>query len=505
MSCVVLSLTAISVAHVRDLSADIARVASYGGRAVVGALIMHDASALNRDEFHLAADPSPNLLLTVDKAVMRRRESFHHDIDQLSALQPDGEDVRSLERAYDDYSSTLNSTLEVVRRLGDRDPDPAERDDVLASARISLAKATAFATGAEDYALGAARSAQLEAALAATRGQAIRRQEMLACALCLLIGLSASYAFAKFAIDRPIARIVTCLNRIASESGEIPIYGLERRDEIGQIARALQAFQAAMAQNRSLLADEQRVQRELLEAKSRADAANLAKSTFLANMSHELRTPLNAIIGFSEMMSIRMHGPLGSERYDGYAIDILNSGRWLLGLINDVLDISKIEAGRMTLIPQSVRLSDAVADSCRIIMTEVERRQLRLAQSVHPDLPPARVDPRAIRQVIANLLSNAAKFTESGGHIKVSARQDPSGWLELTVADSGVGIAAEDLARVQRPFEQAGSELIRRSQQGTGLGLPIARSLIELSGGGFRLDSEIGSGTRVTIRLPVAA
>lgn len=236
--------------------------------------------------------------------------------------------------------------------------------------------------------------------------------------------------------------------------------------------------------------------------KVRAEGANKAKSEFLANMSHELRTPLNAINGFSEIMVGEMFGPLGDKRYRGYATDILNSGQHLLALINDILDMSKIEAGKMNLKIEPVSLDEVVDDSVRLVRDRAEAAGLSLRVAL-PALPEVDADFRALKQVMLNLLSNALKFTPRGGRVAVEAvRED--GRVRVSVADNGIGISEEDLARLARPFEQAESQLVK-TQQGSGLGLALTKSLVELHGGRLELSSEPNVGTTASFTLPVSA
>jgi two-component system cell cycle sensor histidine kinase PleC len=235
-------------------------------------------------------------------------------------------------------------------------------------------------------------------------------------------------------------------------------------------------------------------------AKIRAEAANHAKSEFLANMSHELRTPLNAINGFSEIMSSEMFGSLGHPRYKEYASDILNSGQHLLSLINDVLDMSKIEAGKMTLRFEPVAIDEVAEDAMRLIRQKAEKAGLRLKAQM-PPLPEIEADFRALKQVLLNLLTNAVKFTPQGGSITVSASADDQS-LHLTVADTGIGIAEKDLQRLAKPFEQIENQFAK-TKEGTGLGLALTKSLIEMHSGQFQVDSAVGEGTRVHITLPL--
>ena len=244
--------------------------------------------------------------------------------------------------------------------------------------------------------------------------------------------------------------------------------------------------------------------------KIRAESANRSKSEFLANMSHELRTPLNAINGFSEILAGEMFGPLGDRRYKEYSQDILSSGQHLLALINDILDMSKIEAGKMSLKREPIHIEDVVEDAIRLMRNRAEAVGLTLSVSLS-DLPEADADYRAIKQVLLNLLSNAIKFTPRGGKIAVSAtvieQSSFSGVpseqrVRISVSDTGIGIAKDDLLRLAQPFEQIESQL-SKSQPGTGLGLALTKSLVELHDGVLTLDSQPGQGTTVSFTLPV--
>jgi two-component system cell cycle sensor histidine kinase PleC len=238
--------------------------------------------------------------------------------------------------------------------------------------------------------------------------------------------------------------------------------------------------------------------------KVRAEGANQAKSEFLANMSHELRTPLNAINGFSEIMVAEMYGPVGDPRYKDYARDILNSGQHLLALINDILDMSKIEAGKMNLRFEPVALEDVAEDALRLVRNRAEAAGLALRLDFS-DLPEVEADYRAVKQVLLNLLSNAIKFTPRGGLITVRAerRDDPLGErVRISVQDTGIGIPPEDLARLAQPFEQIESQHAK-TQQGTGLGLALTKALVEMHGGLLDLRSAPGQGTSAAFSLPV--
>lgn len=238
--------------------------------------------------------------------------------------------------------------------------------------------------------------------------------------------------------------------------------------------------------------------------KVKAESANKAKSEFLANMSHELRTPLNAINGFSEIMMNEMFGPLGDQRYRGYSQDIHNSGQHLLALINDILDMSKIEAGKMNLKFEPMHLEDVTEDAVRLIRNRAEAAGLKLSIDF-PTLPEIEADYRAVKQVLLNLLSNAIKFTPRAGSVTVLAelRRDPFGdKVKVSVTDTGIGIAKEDLARLARPFEQVESQF-SKTTQGTGLGLALTKSLITMHDGVLEMHSQPGEGTTVSFTLPV--
>ena len=235
------------------------------------------------------------------------------------------------------------------------------------------------------------------------------------------------------------------------------------------------------------------------QEKTRAEEANQAKSKFLANMSHELRTPLNAIIGFSEIMESGMFGPLGAEKYHEYCSDIRGSGQYLLEVINDILDMSKIEAGRIRLDFEDLNLDSLLAEAMRVVAARAQDKRLQLTARISPELR-LRADRRALKQIALNLLSNAVKFTPYGGRVIVRGRASDR-CITLAIWDSGIGIAKDALARLGRPFEQVESQLIK-SHQGSGLGLAISKSLIELHGGSMRIRSTLGKGTLVVVHLP---
>ena len=231
--------------------------------------------------------------------------------------------------------------------------------------------------------------------------------------------------------------------------------------------------------------------------KIRAEEANQSKSEFLANMSHELRTPLNAINGFSDIMQKEMFGPLGDPRYKEYVNDILFSGKHLLSLINDILDMSKIEAGKMTLNVDTVMVNNVIEGVIRIVRGRAEENRLKLIYRA-VETQAIEADPRAVKQILLNLITNAIKFTPEGGVVRVDCEAKQTG-IVVRVADSGMGISQEDLERLARPFEQASNN---NSGEGTGLGLALSKSLVEMHGGNFHISSKLGEGTTITFTLP---
>lgn len=234
-----------------------------------------------------------------------------------------------------------------------------------------------------------------------------------------------------------------------------------------------------------------------------ADTQSRSKSRFLANMSHELRTPLNSILGFSQMMGSEIFGPLGHARYREYAGLIQESGNYLLELINDILDIAKIEAGKYTLTRERVDMGEALKRSLRVMHPQYKEKGVNLDITIAKDLPVIDADARAVRQIIFNLLSNALKFTPAGGRTGVSLSVHARA-LVLEVKDTGIGISGADLKRLARPFEQANDSYVK-GQSGTGLGLALVRSLIGLHGGTLTIRSKRGAGTMVSVSLPLTA
>ncbi len=240
---------------------------------------------------------------------------------------------------------------------------------------------------------------------------------------------------------------------------------------------------------------------ELTRAKDEAIEANRAKSHFLASMSHELRTPLNAIIGFSEVMKNHTFGPVGDPRYDEYLQDIINSGTHLLSLINDVLDISRVESGNIEVSYEDIDLRKSIDDALEMVRVHAVKAGVSLDVQADDDLPLLHADKRMIKQIILNLLSNAIKFTSKGGRITVSAYVNPEGGIEMAISDTGIGIARKNIKKAMAPFGQIDSETARK-HKGTGLGLPLVKDQVELHGGSMDIASEVGKGTTVTVKFP---
>jgi PAS domain S-box-containing protein len=243
------------------------------------------------------------------------------------------------------------------------------------------------------------------------------------------------------------------------------------------------------------------IEQELTKAKERAELASHAKSQFLANMSHELRTPLNAVIGFAEILQHELLGPLGSSKYLDYAGDIAASGQHLLELIEDILDTSKIEAGKYELREEPCRMEEIIAACVRMLAERALNARIDLASRTTDGLPAVFADARGLRQIIINLMSNAIKFTPPGGRVEVIADQAEHGGPRIRVRDTGIGIPPESMETAFEAFVQIEDAYARKSS-GTGLGLYLTRSLAELHGGTVKIESEVGAGTTVTVQLP---
>jgi two-component system cell cycle sensor histidine kinase PleC len=255
------------------------------------------------------------------------------------------------------------------------------------------------------------------------------------------------------------------------------------------------------AEKETLIAELETAKSISEEARRRAEEANLAKSRFLATMSHELRTPLNAILGFSEVMQEEVLGPIGNASYKEYVADINNSGKHLLNVINEILDLSRIEAGRQELQEESIRLAYVVEEAHHMVQLKAKNKGINIISQFEENLPLIWADERAVRQITLNLLSNALKFTPTGGTIWLKVGWTSSGGQYMAVKDTGPGIPEEEIPIVLSSFGQ-GSIAIKSAEQGTGLGLPIVQALMHMHDGKFELKSKLREGTEVIATFP---
>ena len=310
--------------------------------------------------------------------------------------------------------------------------------------------------------------------------------------LGLLAAAAISWCLAKY-IARPIKTVEEAASAVAGGdlSARAPSFASYVPQELHSLSDAFN----------HMVREVSRKNRDLGGALNRAETANRAKSEFLANMSHELRTPLNAIHGFSQMMRDEVFGPLTNERYKSYAEDISSSSEHLIKVISDILDLSKAESGMIIPEIAPVRIGQVVDMALRLTERSAAQRgtSIRVDVALDLDNTPIETDEGKLTQILVNLLSNSVKFTEPPGTITVSARGE-EGFLELTVRDTGIGIAEEDIAKVMTPFGQVGN--VYQTHEGFGLGLPLTRRLAEALGGSFALTSVLGEGTTATIRLP---
>lgn len=279
-------------------------------------------------------------------------------------------------------------------------------------------------------------------------------------------------------------RWVLVTSEVTEDGGIIEVW-----NEITKMKKREDALRAAEEESR--------------QARELSELANRVKTQFLANMSHELRTPLNAIIGFSEIIKSEMFGALGNARYNEYAQDIFNSGTHLLGVINDILEFAKAEAGKMELIEEDVDLRGVVEACFRLLQPRAADAEVTIRHDIPANLPAIHADQTKMRQIILNLVSNGIKFTPSGGRVQVSASASSEEGYVVKVVDTGIGISEEDLPKVMSAFGQVDSALSRK-YDGTGLGLPLSISMVELHGGKLRLESTVGVGTSVTMSFPSA-
>jgi len=319
--------------------------------------------------------------------------------------------------------------------------------------------------------------------------------------------LAASVPAAVYAATMPVAGVVAIHYLLRGTPQDLVLAALSIGAEgyFVMVARRLHTAVLSALEARgqldALIGELEQAKAKSDEAARQAEAANLAKSRFLAQMSHELRTPLNAILGFSEVMKGDMLGPGAILTYREYAGDIHSSGQHLLNLINEILDLSRIEAGRYELNEEPVNLAHVTEDCHRLMKLRATNRGITIIERAEPDLPKIWADERAVRQVCLNLLSNAIKFTPQGGEIRIKVGWTASGGQYLSVRDTGTGIPEDEIPIVMASFGQ-GSNAIKSAEQGAGLGLPIVTGLIELHGGTFTLKSKLREGTEVVVTFP---
>jgi signal transduction histidine kinase len=409
------------------------------------------------------------------EATLRQLNQFGYDLDRLQFVARD--EVELLGRVREDYEEFIRVVTGVIgeiragraragRELQQTRAAPlADRLERLTNALVNKAEADMVAsieTGQETY--RASRWIVIGFAVGSI-------------GLALVLG----YAIA-WSLVGPVKRMDASLREIAAGDFSRPAE-VANRDELGALAANLNAMREELG----------RLYRQL-------DTANRHKSEFLASMSHELRTPLNAIIGFSEVLHERMFGELNAKQAE-YVGDIRDSGRHLLSLINDILDLSKVEAGRMELEPGRFDLGVTLGQAVTLLRERAGRHAIALELAVDDGLGEVVADERKVRQVVLNLVSNAVKFTPEGGRVTVHARR-VAGGVEIAVADTGVGIAPADQEAIFEEFRQVGTPAAR--QEGTGLGLALAKRLVELHGGRIRVESEPGRGSTFSFTLPQA-
>ena len=392
--------------------------------------------------------------------------------------------VRIADKIY--FHDICKIRSSIIAALAAGKPSPVSDLDWLAMSKSGL-----------DHVLAVAHTAvDLAAAHAASETEVARRlyfASLLGVVLFVGFGVFAIVFVARQVVE-PMEEITRTMRAVADGRLGVSVPFEERSDEIGDLARALGVFRANAIEKK-------RIEVELIKSKDSAESSNRAKSQFLANMSHELRTPLNAVIGFAEMMAAGTFGPLGSPRYEEYANAIRGSGAHLLSLINDILDLSRLDAGQSDLIDEELDVEE-IAETCMtMIAAQAKGAQVAVSRAVAPNLPLLRADRRRVKQVLINLLANAVKFTPAGGQVSLSALMTQDGELTFAVSDTGIGIAKEDIPKALERFGQVDSKLSRR-YEGAGLGLPLAKQLMELHGGTLVLQSELNVGTTVSVTFP---
>jgi signal transduction histidine kinase len=408
------------------------------------------------------------------EATLRQLNQFGYDLDRLQFVAKD--EVELLARVRDDYEKFIGVVTHVVELI--------RGEKVMEGRELQLTQAGPLADRLERVTNELVNRAEADMVASIEAGEdAYRTSRWVVigfAAASIGLALVLGYVISWSLID-PVQRMDARLREIAAGDFSRHV-AVVNRDELGALATNLNRMNDELG----------RVYRELAEASQH-------KSEFLANMSHELRTPLNAIIGFSEVLSDRMFGDL-NEKQEEYLKDIYASGTHLLSLINDILDLSKIEAGRMELELTDFHLPTALDNALTLVRERAGRRSIALHTNIDNRLGEIRADERKIRQVVLNLLSNAIKFTPDGGRIEIAA-VPKDGVVEVSVKDTGVGIAPEDQEAVFEEFRQVGTA--EKKAEGTGLGLTLCRKFIELHGGRIWVTSQVGAGSTFTFTIPV--
>ncbi|PYN92058.1 MAG: hypothetical protein DMD91_32970 [Candidatus Rokuibacteriota bacterium] len=409
------------------------------------------------------------------EATLRQLNQFGYDLDRLQFVAKD--EVELLGRVRDDYDRFIRVVGHVVEMI--RGGKVAESRELQLSQAGPLADRLERLTNELVNKAEADMVASIEATDASysTSRWVVIGFALGSIALALVLGYAISWS-----VITPVTRIDARLHEIAGGDFSRHV-SVANRDELGTLASNVN-----------------RMNDELGRLYQQLEAANRHKSEFLASMSHELRTPLNAIIGFSEVLQERMFGELNDKQAE-YVHDIVESGRHLLSLINDILDLSKIEAGRMDLELTHFSVPMAVENALTLIRERATRHGLTVALDVGANVGEIVGDERKVKQVLINLLSNAIKFTPEGGRVTVTAGL-ADGTVEIVVSDTGIGIAAEDHEAIFEEFRQVGTDYARK-REGTGLGLALARRFVELHGGRLWVKSELGQGSTFTFTLPV--
>ena len=413
------------------------------------------------------------------EATLRQLNQFGYDLDRLAFVAQD--EVELFGRVREDYEEFIKVVTQVIELI--RKGKAAEGRE------LQLSRASPLADRLERLTNELVNKAEADmvGGIEASHEAYVTSQRVVVgfAVGSVLLALVLGYAIS-WSLVGPVKQMDIRLREIAGGDFGKRVE-VSNRDELG-----------ALAANLNRMSDELgRLYRQLA-------AANQHKSEFLANMSHELRTPLNAIIGFSEVLAERMFGEI-NEKQAEYLQDILSSGRHLLSLINDILDLSKVEAGRMELELSRFDLSAALDNAVTLMRERATRHAIRLDVLVDPAVGAVVADERKVKQILLNLLSNAVKFTPDGGHVGVTASSaqvaaEPPGTVEIAVTDTGIGIASEDLATVFQEFRQVGSAVER--PEGTGLGLTLTKKFVELHGGRIWVTSEVGKGSTFTFTLP---